>query len=171
MDETVLRAIRAVRRHFEDGGFLSGPDYLSTGEVASPTNWGDPDVLSDSGRESLELGLQRVIAGREGREAVIAVGVRDPGPRAHQRRRRDRHRHARRCRLRAHATDLHGAGRRRRGPGESRAAQQRLFARAPHRLRADGPQGSRPAQRSPLPTLAPKCSREIQSCAALQPCL
>jgi len=44
-------ALHAVRHHLAGGGFLSdlfsGPDYLSTGEVASPTNWGDPELASD----------------------------------------------------------------------------------------------------------------------------
>jgi hypothetical protein len=44
-------ALHAVRHHLAGGGFLSdlfsGPDYLSTGEVASPTNWGDPERASD----------------------------------------------------------------------------------------------------------------------------
>lgn len=44
-------ALHAVRHHLAGGGFLSdlfsGPDYLSTGEAASPTNWGDPELASD----------------------------------------------------------------------------------------------------------------------------
>jgi hypothetical protein len=47
-------ALHLLRQHFDEGGFLdslrgmfSGPDYLSTGEVASPTNWGDPESAAD----------------------------------------------------------------------------------------------------------------------------
>ena len=47
-------ALHLLRQHFDEGGFLSslsnlfsGPDYLSTGEVASPTNWGDPESATD----------------------------------------------------------------------------------------------------------------------------
>ena len=73
MDETVLRAIRAVRRHFEDGGFLSGPDYLSTGEVASPTNWGDPDVLSDfvKADKAMRLAREAQMQEQQGSEPAV----------------------------------------------------------------------------------------------------
>jgi hypothetical protein len=54
MDDVVARALHAARQHFDEGGFLdsirgmfSGPDYQSTGEVASPTNWGNPDSAAD----------------------------------------------------------------------------------------------------------------------------
>ena len=54
MDDLVAKALHAARQHFDEGGFLdslrgmfSGPDYQSTGEVASPTNWGDPDSAAD----------------------------------------------------------------------------------------------------------------------------
>jgi soluble lytic murein transglycosylase-like protein len=44
-------ALHAIRHHLAGGGFLSdlfsGPDYLSTGEVASPANWGDPESAAD----------------------------------------------------------------------------------------------------------------------------
>jgi spore germination cell wall hydrolase CwlJ-like protein/GNAT superfamily N-acetyltransferase len=45
MDDLVAKALHAARQHFDEGGFLdslrgmfSGPDYLSTGEVASFAN-------------------------------------------------------------------------------------------------------------------------------------
>ena len=54
MDDLVAKALHAARQHFDEGGFLdslrsmfSGPDYQSTGEVASPTNWGDPESAAD----------------------------------------------------------------------------------------------------------------------------
>jgi len=56
-------ALHAVRHHLAGGGFLSdlfsGPDYLSTGEVASPTNWGDPEVASDFFKADRALRLAR----------------------------------------------------------------------------------------------------------------
>ena len=57
-------AIHLLRQHFDEGGFLdslrgmfSGPDYQSTGEVASPTNWGDPESAADFFRADKALRL------------------------------------------------------------------------------------------------------------------
>ena len=57
-------ALHAARQHFDEGGFLeslrgmfSGPDYQSTGEVASPTNWGDPESAADFFRADKALRL------------------------------------------------------------------------------------------------------------------
>jgi spore germination cell wall hydrolase CwlJ-like protein len=56
-------ALHAVRHHLAGGGFLSdlfsGPDYLSTGEAASPTNWGDPELASDFFKADRALRLAR----------------------------------------------------------------------------------------------------------------
>jgi len=62
-------ALHAVRHHLAGGGFLSdlfsGPDYLSTGEVASPTNWGDPEVASDFFKADKALRLAREVQASE----------------------------------------------------------------------------------------------------------
>ena len=61
-------ALHAVRHHLAGGGFLSdlfsGPDYQSTGEVASPTNWGDPDNAADFFRADKALRLAREVQAR-----------------------------------------------------------------------------------------------------------
>lgn len=60
-------ALHAVRHHLAGGGFLSdlfsGPDYLSTGEAASPTNWGDPELASDFFKADKALRLAREVQG------------------------------------------------------------------------------------------------------------
>ena len=69
MDDAVAKALHAVRHHLAGGGFLSdlfsGPDYLSTGEVASPTEWGNPDVASDFFKADKALRLAREVQARE----------------------------------------------------------------------------------------------------------
>ena len=69
---TVEDALHAVRQHFDEGGFLdsvrnmfSGPDYLSTGEVASPTNWGDPESAADFFKADRALRLAREVQAPE----------------------------------------------------------------------------------------------------------
>jgi spore germination cell wall hydrolase CwlJ-like protein len=61
-------ALHAVR-HYADGGFLSdlfsGPDYLSTGKVASPTNWGDPESAADFFKADRALRLAREVQASE----------------------------------------------------------------------------------------------------------
>lgn len=56
-------ALHLLRHHLAGGGFLSdlfsGPDYLSTGEVASPTNWGDPESAADFFKADRALRLAR----------------------------------------------------------------------------------------------------------------
>ena len=63
MDDAVAKALHAARHHLAGGGFLSdlfsGPDYLSTGEVASPTNWGDPESAADFFKADRALRLAR----------------------------------------------------------------------------------------------------------------
>jgi len=66
MDDLVAKALHAARQHFDEGGFLdslrsmfSGPDYQSTGEVASPTNWGDPESKADFFRADRAAQLAR----------------------------------------------------------------------------------------------------------------
>ena len=68
MDDLVAKALHAARQHFDEGGFLdslrgmfSGPDYLSTGEVASPTNWGDPESAADFFKADRALRLAREV--------------------------------------------------------------------------------------------------------------
>lgn len=67
MDDAVAKALHAVRHHLAGGGFLSdlfsGPDYLSTGEAASPTNWGDPELASDFFKADKALRLAREVQG------------------------------------------------------------------------------------------------------------
>ena len=62
---TVEAALHAIRHHLAGGGFLSdlfsGPDYQSTGEVASPTNWGDPESAADFFRADKALRLAREV--------------------------------------------------------------------------------------------------------------
>jgi len=70
MDDLIAKALHAARHHLAEGGFLdkllSGPDYLSTGEEVSPTNWGNPDVPSDFFKADKALRLAREIeAGKE----------------------------------------------------------------------------------------------------------
>ena len=72
MDDLVAKALHAARQHFDEGGFLSslsnlfsGPDYLSTGEVASPTNWGDPELASDFFKADRALRLAREVQASE----------------------------------------------------------------------------------------------------------
>jgi len=71
-------ALHAVRHHLAGGGFLSdlfsGPDYLSTGEVASPTNWGDPEVASDFFKADRALRLAREV------QAPMTSSVPDRAP-------------------------------------------------------------------------------------------
>jgi len=66
---TVEDALHAVRHHLAGGGFLSdlfsGPDYLSTGEVASPTNWGDPESAADFFKADRALRLAREVQASE----------------------------------------------------------------------------------------------------------
>ena len=63
MDDAVAKALHAARHHLAGGGFLSdlfsGPNYLSTGEVASPTNWGDPESAADFFKADRALRLAR----------------------------------------------------------------------------------------------------------------
>jgi hypothetical protein len=66
MDDLVAKALHAARQHFDEGGFLdtlrgmfSGPDVQSTGEAASPTNWGDPESAADFFRADKALRLAR----------------------------------------------------------------------------------------------------------------
>lgn len=64
---SVDAALHAVRHHLAGGGFLSdlfsGPDYLSTGEVASPTNWGNPDSAADFFRaDKARMALAKAVA-------------------------------------------------------------------------------------------------------------
>jgi spore germination cell wall hydrolase CwlJ-like protein len=54
-------ALHMLRHHLAGGGLLSGPDYLSTGEEVSPTNWGNPDVASDFFKADKALRLAREI--------------------------------------------------------------------------------------------------------------
>lgn len=65
MDDAVAKALHAVRHNLAGGGFLSdlfsGPDYLSTGEAASPTNWGDPELASDFFKADKALRLAREV--------------------------------------------------------------------------------------------------------------
>jgi spore germination cell wall hydrolase CwlJ-like protein len=69
----VEAAIHMLRHHFAEGGFLdrllSGPDYLSTGEEVSPTNWGSPDVASDFFKADKALRLAREIQAKADTEA------------------------------------------------------------------------------------------------------
>ena len=65
-------ALHAARQHFDEGGFLdsvrnlfSGPDYLSTGEAASPTNWGDPESAADFFKADRALRLARELQAKE----------------------------------------------------------------------------------------------------------
>jgi spore germination cell wall hydrolase CwlJ-like protein len=48
---------------------FSGPDYLSTGEEVSPTNWGSPDVASDFFKADKALRLAREIQAKADTEA------------------------------------------------------------------------------------------------------
>ena len=74
----VEAALHAVRHHLAGGGFLSdlfsGPDYLSTGEVASPTNWGDPELASDFFKADRALRLAREV------QAPMTSSVPDRAP-------------------------------------------------------------------------------------------
>ena len=72
MDDLVAKALHAARQHFDEGGFLSslsnlfsGPDYLSTGEVASPTNWGDPESAADFFKADRALRLAREVQAKD----------------------------------------------------------------------------------------------------------
>ena len=65
MDDLIAKALHAARHHLAGGGLLSGPDYLSTGEVASPTEWGNPDVASDFFKADRALRWAREIQARE----------------------------------------------------------------------------------------------------------
>ena len=65
-------ALHLLRQHFDEGGFLSslsnlfsGPDSLSTGEVASPTNWGDPELASDFFKADKAMRLAQQIQAKE----------------------------------------------------------------------------------------------------------
>jgi spore germination cell wall hydrolase CwlJ-like protein len=58
-------ALHMLRQHRADGGFLSGPDYLSTGEAASPTNWGDPELASDFFKADRAARLAREVLAQE----------------------------------------------------------------------------------------------------------
>jgi len=86
MDDLVAKALHAARQHFDEGGFLeslrgmfSGPDYLSTGEVASPTNWGDPEVASDFFKADRALRLAREV---QASEPARDMPLRRPAPEA-----------------------------------------------------------------------------------------
>ena len=65
-------ALHLLRQHFDEGGFLSslsnlfsGPDYLSTGEVASPTNWGDPESATDFFKADKAMRLAREVQAKD----------------------------------------------------------------------------------------------------------
>ena len=65
-------ALHLLRQHFDEGGFLdsvrnlfSGPDYLSTGEAASPTNWGDPESAADFFKADRALRLAREVQAKD----------------------------------------------------------------------------------------------------------
>ena len=68
-------ALHLLRHHLAGGGFLSdlfsGPDYLSTGEVASPTNWGDPESAADFFKADRALRLAREVQAREPEAAPL----------------------------------------------------------------------------------------------------
>jgi hypothetical protein len=73
-------ALHLLRQHFDEGGFLeslrgmfSGPDYLSTGEVASPTNWGDPERASDFFKADKAMRLAREVQGADDIPGSIPV--------------------------------------------------------------------------------------------------
>jgi soluble lytic murein transglycosylase-like protein len=78
MDDAVAKALHAVRHHLAGGGFLSdlfsGPDYLSTGKEASPTNWGDPESAADFFRADKALRLAREV------QAPMTSSVPDRAP-------------------------------------------------------------------------------------------
>ena len=69
MDDLIAKALHAARHHLAGGGLLSGPDYLSTGEEVSPTNWGSPDVASDFFKADKALRLAREIQAKADTEA------------------------------------------------------------------------------------------------------
>ena len=85
MDDTVAKALHAVRHHLAGGGFLSdlfsGPDYLSTGEVASPTNWGDPESAADFFKADRALRLAREVQASEPARDM-PLPLRRPAPEA-----------------------------------------------------------------------------------------
>ena len=65
-------ALHLLRQHFDEGGFLdslrglfSGDDYQSTGEVASPTNWGDPESAADFFRADKAMRLAQQAQGAD----------------------------------------------------------------------------------------------------------
>ena len=62
-------ALHMLRHHLAGGGLLSGPDYLSTGEEVSPTNWGNPDVASDFFKADKALRLAREIQAKADTDA------------------------------------------------------------------------------------------------------
>ena len=80
MDDLVARALHAVRHHLAGGGFLSdlfsGPDYLSTGEVASPTNWGDPESAADFFKADKAMRLAREVQAAD--DVTGSIPVRAP---------------------------------------------------------------------------------------------
>jgi spore germination cell wall hydrolase CwlJ-like protein len=81
-------ALHLLRQHFDEGGFLSslsnlfsGPDYLSTGDVASPTNWGDPELASDFFKADRALRLAREVQASEPARDM-PLPLRRPAPEA-----------------------------------------------------------------------------------------
>jgi hypothetical protein len=80
----VEAALHAVRHHLAGGGFLSdlfsGPDYLSTGEVASPTNWGDPESAADFFKADRALRLAREVQAADDVTGSIPQPLRRPAP-------------------------------------------------------------------------------------------
>ena len=81
MDDAVAKALHAVRHHLAGGGFLSdlfsGPDYLSTGEAASPTNWGDPESAADFFKADRALRLAREVQAKAD-DVTGSVPAREP---------------------------------------------------------------------------------------------
>ena len=82
MDDLVAKALHAVRHHLAGGGFLSdlfsGPDYLSTGEVASPTNWGDPESAADF----FKADKARMAQQAQARDEDVTASIPQPSRRA-----------------------------------------------------------------------------------------
>jgi hypothetical protein len=61
---------------------FSGPDYLSTGEVASPTNWGNPELASDFFKADKALRLAHEAQAKDDVTGSIPQPLRRPAPEA-----------------------------------------------------------------------------------------